>query len=140
MTTRAKHKPNTKLPKGARLLPQPVRKKVAGWTEMEYDAEVERLGLTWLRVRGGMGGREDREDWVAKTPALCISVHDYHWNGDDFGPDYGTFDNAIIEQVKRSRVIAAADLKKLRDNIRDLEKTITTLDEMIESARREGQA
>lgn len=32
------------LPKGAKLI-RPVRKKIGGWVDMEFDAKVERLGL-----------------------------------------------------------------------------------------------
>ncbi len=66
-----------------------MKKKIEGaWVEMTFDAEFFHRGIRWLRVKGGMGERGDREDWVADIPNVSISVHDYHWNGDSFGPNH----------------------------------------------------
>lgn len=96
------HKPNTRLPKSARRLKPELVLTVGNWVEQTFDAEVWRYGVRWLRVKGGFGdGQYPREDWIAEIPAVAISVHDYHWNGDTFGDNYGTFDNACKQELKK---------------------------------------
>lgn len=112
----ANYKPNSKLPRGARLLKPMVTKEIGSWVRMTFDASVERYGVRWLRVYKGMGSDGRREDWVADIPCFGISVHDYHWNGDTFGADHGSFDNACLAElecgVRSARSIAAEQSEK----------------------------
>lgn len=96
-------KPNFPLPHGATLVDPPEKRAVAGWSEMEYDARCVRRGITWLRVKDGMGRKGDREDWVADLPAYCISVHDYQFRAPYWGLEqYPSFNAAIKGQMKRA--------------------------------------
>lgn len=94
------HKRN-ELPPGATLIDPPIQVKPATWIEQTVDASIVKNGVTWYRVKGGFGNRGNREDWIADLP-VSVSVHDYHWNGEDFGPSYETFDNACVEELKRA--------------------------------------
>lgn len=127
-------KPNTVLPDGGKLIPV-LRKKVGNWVEMEFDAEVMRFGQRWLRVKDGMGGRNDREDWIMDIPGQGVSIHDYHWNGEDFGANHGSFDNAILEEMKLSRGYASEKRAELLGKLRDMERSIELLDAAISEAR-----
>lgn len=126
-----KTKPNSTLPNGGELIPV-TRVKTGTWREMAVDARVERNGICWYRVKGGMGERGDREDWIAAVPGIGISVHDYHYNGEDFGPNHGTFDNACLQEAlkqleyaKQTRAEKKAELANLESGISLLE-TIPT--------------
>jgi hypothetical protein len=89
-------KPNTVLPKGAKLLNKPVRKQTGNWVSMVFDAKLVRKGITWLRVKDGMSGNNDREDWVADIPKICASAHDYEWREPRFGAyKYNSFKEAL---------------------------------------------
>jgi len=83
------------------LLKKPVRRKIAHWVEMAYDAKVRVHGLWWLRVKGGMGGQRDREDWVADI-GVCISVHDYQYiKKKKFGIRfYGSIEKACLGEMR----------------------------------------
>jgi len=108
MKTKSKRKtkfiPNTVLPKGGKLLPKPIKKKIGSWVEQVVDAALVRNGIRWFRVKDGMGGRGDREDWIADVECMCCSVHDYNWIKEiDFGIiKYPTFEKAIDSQLKAS--------------------------------------
>jgi hypothetical protein len=126
--------PNTVLPKGARLFLKPIHAKIGGWNEMEFDASVERLGLTWYRVKGGMGRNQagnatnDREDWVADIPVMALSVHDYQWREPRWGfHRYKSFDEAIAEQTKEGLESATRRLIKLEEEAESVTKTIVLL-------------
>lgn len=116
-------KPNAKLPAGAEMLPKPIRKKFGDWVEMVFDAKISRYGITWYRVKGGMGGDNSREDWVADLP-FCASVHDYHWNGDSFGASYGSFEASLDAQMRQSRKYAAYQLRELEKEVATLGKAL----------------
>lgn len=121
-------KPNTVLPKGAKAITPPVKMKLDAWTEQEVDATVQRHGLTWYRVKGGMGGRGDREDWVADVPAVCISVHDYHYNGEDFGPNHGSFDNACLQEARKSLEHAKEEREENMVELKAINKALAILE------------
>lgn len=96
--------PNTVLPEGATRIPT-VNKTLAGRVEMPFDARVERFGLTWYRVAGGMGEprNDSREDWCCDIPSGGMSVHDYQWREPRWGLDkFKSFDEAVIAEMKRS--------------------------------------
>jgi hypothetical protein len=96
-------KTDSKLPRGAVLISPPEKREIAGWAEMKYDARCVRYGITWLRVKDGIGGRGDREDWVADLPAMTVSVHDYHFHAPYWGIErYPSFNAAIKGQIKRA--------------------------------------
>jgi hypothetical protein len=126
--------PNTVLPKGARLI-KPFEKKIGGWVEMEFDAEVERLGLTWYRVKGGMGERKngDREDWIADIPSCCISIHDYQWREPRWGSfGYESFDKAIAGRTKEALSIAKHTVIALELKLADVIKTVELITKACE--------
>ena len=123
--------PNTFLPEGAKKLKPTLRLKIAGWVEQEFDAEVTRGGIRWLRVKDGLGGYKDREDWIADIPELCVAVHDYNWTDTGFGKNYGSFDKAIKGILEKTLSMAderyAEALKRvsrLKDAISDLGKAL----------------
>lgn len=111
MPSKKKYVPNSRLPKGAVLLKRPVTKKVGSWAQMDYDAKVQRLGLTWWRTKGGFSqgnpnqSLHPREDWCAEIPTGCLSVSNDDWDGSaPFGYEHQTlypnFDAAIIGETK----------------------------------------
>lgn len=87
------------LPNGAIKIPT-VEMKMGNFIPQTVDAKIELYGITWYRVAGGFGGRGDREDWIADVHEVSICACDYQWNGESFGPDFGTFDNACLEALK----------------------------------------
>lgn len=116
-----KTKPNTVLPEGGRLI-TPAKLRLGRWVEMKYDATVKRAGVDWFRVKNGMGDRGDREDWCADIPGVSVAVHDYHWNGEDFGPSYGSFDAAVAGQLTFAS-------QCLRERIADLKRQLESAEE-----------
>lgn len=82
----------------------PITKAIEPWVEMTYDAMYVVAGIRWLRVKDSMGGRGDREDWVADFPGVCLSVHDYHWQG-TFGPQLGTTCEEVMRRVIQQSVV-----------------------------------
>lgn len=122
-------KPNTILPSGAKVIPARKRN-VGSWLPQVVDAEVERSGVTWYRVKGGLGGRGDREDWVASLPGLAVAVSDYHWNGEDFGPSYGSFDNAIRQELDLALEYAREQVRKAKLNLLALEASEKLLEKV----------
>ena len=115
-----------KMPK-ITLFKEPIKLKTGGWVEQEFDAALECFGVRWLRVKDGMGGDGRREDWVADVPAVSVAVHDYHWNGDDFGPDHGSFVGAIKGESKSSMEYAIQRIKEKRAEITNLERGVAIL-------------
>lgn len=120
------------------MLPKVIKKKVGGYIEMEYDAAGDYFGITWLRVKDGLGGRGDREDWIADMPPGVggISIHDYHWNGEEFGMNHGSFLGAIKAETKLSLGYAQkheeetlAKLDQIRESIRIMHASIATMPE-----------
>lgn len=126
MTTTQRESPP--LQNGAVLLPEIQTIQTGNWVPQQVDASVEVCGVTWVRVYGGMGGRFDREDWVAVLPGISVSVHDYHWNGSDFGPSYGSFEDACREELKRSLYFAKERLIKEQNKIDTLKEGIVLLE------------
>lgn len=100
---------------------------MGSWVKMTFDAKVERCGIVWFRVKDGLGKRGDREDWVANIPHICVSVHDYQWNGDEFGANHGSFDNACIQELKSSLAGAIFRLKEQERGIANLRSAIQKL-------------
>ena len=121
-------------------MPKPLRKKIGAWVEMEFDAAIRVRGIRWLRVRGGLGGEFRHEDWVADVPAICCSVHDYHWNGDDFGPNYGSFLGAIRAEMKLSLDYAIYEAKKLRKKARAQAEGAAVLRKALAKAKAKAEA
>jgi hypothetical protein len=89
----------TRIPHGYELIHSPVELQLGTFVPLVYDAKLQRNTIMWYRVQNGFGSRGDREDWVADLP-VSVSVSDYHWNGSDFGPSYGTFDNACLQVLR----------------------------------------
>lgn len=127
-------KTKTRLPKGAKLV-NPFTKKIGSWVEMTFDAEVIRYGIKWYRVKDGMGVSGEREDWVADLPAGCLSIHDYHWNGNPFGRDWGTFNGAIMGETKLFLQDQQARLLEFRQKITKVEATLRQLKQSLRSAK-----
>jgi hypothetical protein len=93
-------KANTVLPTGGKLLRRVLDCKIGGWVQMKFDAKVERFGLTWYRVKDGMGRNGDREDWVLDIPTQAVSIHDYQWREPRWGFEkYNSFDEAALAQM-----------------------------------------
>lgn len=126
--------PNAKLQKGAVLLPDVLTKETGTYVKMEFDARGEYFGLTWLRVKDGMGGRGDREDWVADIPGVSISVHDYHWNGEDFGANHGSFIGAIKAEMQLAFRYATGTEKELLAKIKEVRSGIALIRASIAKA------
>lgn len=119
------------LPKGARLM-KPARLSLGGWSKLTYDAKVLRSGITWYRVKGGLAEEDNsREDWIADTPEICVSVHDYQWNGDSFGTNYGSFDKAVRGEAKRFLAFGKHRLEELQQKIAGLKTGIAILEGSI---------
>lgn len=69
---------------------------------MEYDAAYSYRGIRWLRVKDGMNGAGDREDWVAELPTGTASVHDYQWREPRGGSVKAeTFHDAMDIELRR---------------------------------------
>ena len=115
------------LPRGAKLLTPTLKKSIGNWVEMEYDAEIARLGLTWYRVKDGMGNSGDREDWVAFIPTGNLCVHDYHWKGPVFGVRYSSFDQAIIGQTRQALQFARSRVIEQSQELAARKKTVELL-------------
>lgn len=107
---------------------KPIKKKIASWIPQTFDASAERCGIVWLRVKDGMSGRGDREDWVADVP-YPVSVHDYHWNGDSFGKSYGSFDNACFQELKIALLHARAERIRTEQTLAELKSAVFILEE-----------
>jgi len=123
-----KPKPNKVLPKGAFLI-KPVRLVLGDWSPLVFDAKVVRAGITWYRVKGGLSeGDNSREDWLADVPKICISVHDYHWNGDTFGPQHGSFDKAVKAESKAALRNSKERLAEKQELVLELKNSIAVLE------------
>lgn len=131
MNTQAQRpKPNSILPKGAQLI-EPREVKLATWLPQIVDAEIVLDGIKWYRVKGGFGNRHDREDWIADVPGISISTNDYSWNGEDFGPDYGTFENACKQNLIEALRFAEKQKEKLIADLHKLQQGINKLQEAV---------
>ena len=106
------------LPRGAKLLNPHIKKKVGSWCEQEFDAKVERFGITWFRVHLGMGGSGGREDWVADIPNGCLSIHDYQFRKPYWGMHrYKSFDDAIVGQMKECQSRISETIEETNDKL-----------------------
>lgn len=132
--------PNTVLPTGAVLLREPRVAKIAGWVEMTFDARVERHGMAWYRVKDGFGdGQYPREDWVADLPHCCVAVSDYHWRfGSNFGHSYGSFDAAVLGQMREDVAHARQRAAELRAKAEEAEAGAAILQAAVTRAAKEG--
>lgn len=124
--------PNTQLPKGAKLLKKPLTHSIGGWSEMELDAVVERQGIKWFRVKGGMGDGGDREDWIANIPSGCLSVHDYQWREPRWGFEkFNSFNEAVTAQIKRGIDFAKKKAVEYRQNADNADQTVQLLERAL---------
>lgn len=127
-----KFKPNAKLPRGAKKLPKPVHKKLGCWVQLTYDAVVERYGIKWYRVKGGFAeGDNSREDWCADVDQCCLAVHDYHWNGDDFGPSYKSFDDACAGEIKSTQESLERIIKDCECKMKEAEVSMMKIENAL---------
>jgi len=130
--------PNSVLPKGAKLIKPPIEKEVGGWVLQEFDARVERLGLTWLRVKGGMGGSED---WIADIPSGCVSIHDYEWREPRWGSArYESFDEACAGRIARAIEHQKHKAAELRQKAEEADESVVLLARAIARATTPGKA
>lgn len=119
-----------KLPKGSRKI-VPVKKEIGHWVKMTYDAQLIFRGVQWLRVKDGMSGNADREDWVANLGGVCISVHDYCFRAPYWGHEshrakdiFGAMDIQLkeglqqAENTQKERLKEAAILKSTIEKLR----------------------
>lgn len=127
MKTREHIKPNTVLPRGAVLVP-PFKKTVGGWVEQEFDATCERFGLTWLRVKDGLGNSGDREDWIVDIPSGCVSVHDYEWRKPYWGlHNYPSFDKACAGRIAQAVQFQQQKAAEHRENAKKADTAVAIL-------------
>jgi len=100
-----------------------------GWEPMQYDRELFHKGRRWLRVKNGMDGRGNREDWVLDHPCMTVSVHDYNWQEKCtlFKPIAktmkGAMDKAFLEGVEKLKdyiIRLHSDLKQAEDALTKL--------------------
>jgi hypothetical protein len=120
-------KPNTVLPRGGRLI-KVSKKKIGGWNPMKYDAKVVRFGLRIYRVAGGMGGANDREDWVVDVPHACVSVHCYQWRPPRWGFEkFSSFDEVIEAMLTNAVGSVRADRADLLIKATNAEKCLRLL-------------
>lgn len=119
-----------KLPDRAKLI-EPITRVIGRWVEMTFDAKTERCGVTWFRVKDGMGGRGDGEDWVADVPNVPICVHDYHWNGDSFGANHGTFDNACQQELIAGLQQARRELRDTLESVERIKTAVYALEKVL---------
>ncbi len=125
--------PNSVLPKGAKKIVT-LKREVGGWAEMEFDAICERHGLKWLRVKNGMGGRADSEDWVCDLPSACLSVHDYQWREPRWGFDkFDSFDEAVLAEMRSGAKQAKHSASELREKANRADETVRLLTAALSS-------
>ncbi len=123
-------KPKLRLPRGAKLCPA-FKATIGSWVEMEYDAVVVRLGITWYRIKDGMDGSGKREDWVADLPEFCVSVSDYNWRPSRRMSGrfkfYRSFNAAIIGELQQVLIHARNNLPRIEETVRQIRRSIATL-------------
>jgi hypothetical protein len=108
---------------------RPTWKKIGGWEKMCYDRELFYKGHRWLRVKDGMGGGGDREDWVLDHPCMTVSIHDYDWQEKCtlFKPTAktmkGAMDKAFVKGVENLK----DHIDRLRCNLKQAEDALTKL-------------
>jgi len=116
------------LPKNARMLKSVKTTQISGWAEMSYDAEMYLHGIQWLRVKDGMGGGGDREDWVAVVPYGTFSVHDYQWREPRCGfVKVDSIEEAMEVEIKNGVVRCMDKIKATRDELELMEKSFWML-------------
>ncbi len=131
----------SKLPQGAREISSTTRR-IGTWAEMKFDAELIHRGIRWLRVKGGFGGRGDREDWVADI-GVSISVSDYHFTKEKYcgfkehqsDTIFGAMDIQIVEAKKNSDHTK----KKQQEDLQELIAAIDQLDLAVADLTRKSQ-
>jgi len=115
------------------MLKRILKTEIGGWSEMEYDAQMKRLGITWYRVKGGMGGRGDREDWIANLPSGCVVVHGYQYRAPYWGFEkYRSLNAAIAGQIEgaikneRGKISACeSKIKAARESLQLLQAALS---------------
>ena len=125
-----KYKPNAKLPAGAKLLKSPVWKKVGGWLDQEYDAEMQMLGLTLYRVKDGFGSHGYREDWVIDLPtgAYAVSDTDYISGISQISkPKAKTFKGALIVELAVAKAHTINRIAEKEQELTKIKKTLNIL-------------
>ena len=126
-----KEKPNTIKRPGMVLLKGSPVKKLGGWNALTVDARLVWRGITWYRVKGGFSSTGDREDWVADVGGTCVSVSSYHWNGESFGANHGSFDNAMLQESKLAASHAQYHIAKLEADLASKKKGLALLKKSI---------
>lgn len=95
------------------MLGKPVTIKIGGWVQMDYDAKMRVNGIEWIRVKDGLSGKGDREDWIANIPSGCVSIHDYQYREPRWGfEQYRSMKAAMIGQL---RVYIDSTVDRIRD-------------------------
>jgi len=122
------HHRRNELPPGAEPF-GPETLKLGTYTPQQVDARLQMHGVTWYRVKGGFGGQGDREDWIADLP-FSVSASDYNWNGAEFGADYGSFENALTENLRHATVHARYKVEELRAQVEKLDAALASLPEV----------
>jgi len=109
--------------------PVKIRLRESGWVDhMRFDASLVLDGLTWLRVKGGFGGRGDREDWILAVPAICVSVSRWRQEAwDSKGRKFGSREEAMQHAIENG--ISWASWQQ-RDNQRKLAAIVEALNLM----------
>lgn len=130
----ANQKPSPSLQLGAELLAETITLKTGTLVPQRVDASLELFGLTWFRVLGGFGGRFDREDWIADLPGINVTVCDYHWDGSDFGPSYGSFEDACRGRLEDALCVARATKLEMEAQLATLTSSIARLEQCIPAA------
>ena len=111
-------------------LSKPIRKKIGGWVEMDFEAYFTYRGIMWFRPKGGgLGGdgHHSREDWLANTPGIAISAgrsvnhgHDVTKVGWGFNKDK-TLEEEMDKQIHDKISWAAYRIKGTREKLAELE-------------------
>jgi hypothetical protein len=112
---------------------KPFKKKIDGWVEMEYDASTEVGIFTWFRVKGGMSGRSNREDWVCDVPYGTVSVHDYQLVGNQLLAyrQFNSFEKAAKSELKKCLEYIKHKKQKLLDEIVASETAIKLIERAL---------
>lgn len=118
------------LPKGAKSI-TPFTGKRGAWREQEFDAEIVVHGVKWFRVRNGLGGRGDREDWIADLPEISALVSNYNWRKNiAFGTFYGSFSKATLGELLLAREAALREICDASARLKQLNFTLKKLNSL----------
>lgn len=103
---------------------------------MTFDRELYHNGIRWLRVKNGMGGRGDREDWVADVNHMTVSVHDYQFRPPYRGWDkYKSMTAAMDDQLRKGLEQLEGDAKKAQKHLKNVLATCSKMKYLKERCR-----